>query len=168
MGIALSAIDAFWLPGWFAQGILLLVTILVALLVVILLYVIYRVLARSGVELSVTISEHPGELTGEYLEKVEKSLAERGIRARVEEGRIRIMLVGFYVEARGVSTPVNSVVYKVGAEALGIVLAIILLILFPPGWLLLALILVMLYTRYSELRKIVELAVSEGKGQAQG
>ena len=156
-------LDVFWQPFWFAQGLAILGSILLALLIIILLYVIYRLLSKSGAEVSLTLTEHPGELTGESIESVRRSLLERGIRARVEGDKIRISLIGFYVEARTVSAPIKSIVYRAGAEASGIILAIILLVLFPPGWLLLALIFAVLYTRYSELRKIVELTISQGK-----
>ncbi|MEB3860282.1 MAG: hypothetical protein LRS43_03635 [Desulfurococcales archaeon] len=164
-GFAYSGFMELVLPSWFAQGLLLLGFIILALIAVIVLYVIYRVLSRSNVEVSLSIHEHPGQLSGDSIESVRRSLMERGVRAEVVDGRIRVGLVGFYVEARGVSTPVSSVVYKVGAQPLGIIIALVLLILYPVGWLILVLILAVLYVRYSELRKIVELELSRRQGQ---
>jgi hypothetical protein len=160
LGIALgylTASNSLWLPAWFAQGILLLGLVVLALLAVIILYVIYRVLSASSVDFSVNVSEHPGYLPRDSIESVRRSLLERGVRAEVSESGVRVRFAGFYVEARAVSTPVESVVYRVGARPLGIVVALVLLILYPIGWLILFLILAVLYARYSSLRKIVEL-----------
>lgn len=128
------------------------------LLIIILLILIFKLISGMG-SINVYTREFPistesDEELGTKLSEIETAMEERGYKVKPHERGFLYSFFGVEMEVKKVTRPFNGIMLNLKLTPISIIVGLILLILYPVGWLILIIYGLFVYQKYREITEI--------------
>jgi len=128
------------------------------LLIIILLILIFKLISGMG-SINVYTREFPirtesDEELETKLTEIETAMEERGYKVKSHERGFVYSFFGVEMELKKVTRPFNGIVFNLKLTPISIIVGLILLILYPVGWLILIIYSLFVYQKYREITEM--------------